>query len=128
MIKRVFVYLVMAFGLFACSTLPSPKQEEAADYGPYPNDYETIAKNYLKTELRDPATIQFGEVSKPEKKWIGDKFTGVKYGYLVCVQVNSKNLLGKMTGFRSDAVLIRDGVVIDYVDEGELFSGMKLCN
>ena len=114
--------------LSACSTLPSPNQEQNADYGPYPENYEEIAKGYLMAELRDPPSVEIGDITKPKKQWIGDKITGVKYGYLVCAQVNSKTLLGKMTGFRSDALLIRDGVVIDYVDEGELISGMKLCD
>lgn len=112
----------------ACSTLPTPSQEETADYGSYPDNYQNVTKAYLMKSLRDPATIEIGEITMPKKQWIGDKFTGVKYGYLVCAQVNSKNILGKMTGYRSDAVLIRDGVVIDHVQNGELFSGIKLCD
>jgi hypothetical protein len=127
MLKRIacgFCILLVS----ACSTLPTPSQEETADYGSYPDNYQNVAKAYLMKELRDPSTIEIGEITRPKKQWIGDKFTGVKYGYLVCAKVNSKNLLGKMTGYRSDAVLIRDGVVIDHVQNGELFSGIKLCD
>jgi len=114
--------------LSACVNLPSPTQEKDADYGAYPDNYQEIARDYLLKELRDPGSIDIQSMSEPEKQWIGDKFTGIKYGYLVCVQVNSKNLLGNLTGLRSDALLIRDDVVIDYVKDGELISGMVLCD
>ena len=114
--------------LSACVTLPSPTQEKEADYGPFPENYQDIARDYLMAELRDPSSIEIKNTSQPIKQWIGDKLTGIKYGYLVCVQVNSKNLLGNLTGFRSDALLIRDDVVIDYVKDGQLISGMKLCD
>lgn len=128
MLRRSFVVYFMLLCLSACSTLPSPNEEKVADYGGYPDDYKHIAKSYLKAELRDPSSVIVGEITEPKKQWIGDKFTGIKYGYLVCAEVDSKNLFGKMTGMRTDALLIRDGVVIDYVNKGELFSGMKLCN
>lgn len=114
--------------LSACVNLPSPTQEKDADYGAYPDNYQEIARDYLLKELRDPASIDIQSMSEPKKQWIGNKFTGIKYGYLVCVQVNSKNLLGNLTGLRSDALLIRDDVVIDYVKDGELISGMVLCD
>lgn len=128
MIRVSFIFILTVILLSGCSTLPTPNQEKSADYGEYPTNYETIAKDYLMTKLREPESAEVGDITKPQKKWIGDKFTGVKYGYLVCAQVNSKELLGKMSGFRPDALLIRDGVVIDYVEGAELFSGMKLCN
>lgn len=122
------IVVLALFLLSACVNLPSPTQEKDADYGAFPNNYKEIARDYLMSELRDPSSIEIKNVSEPSKQWIGDKFTGIKYGYLVCVEVNSKNLLGNLTGLRSDALLIRDDVVIDYVKDGELLSGMKLCD
>ncbi|WP_026375260.1 hypothetical protein [Aestuariibacter salexigens] len=122
--------LVFLFTLLigACQSLPSPNETQDADYGAYPSNYQQIAEQYLRATLRDPDTIEFDGFAEPKRRWIGDKVTGIKYGYVVCVQVNSKNLFGNMTGFRSDTVLIRDGEVIDYVEDGELLSGMKLCD
>ena len=114
--------------LSACVALPGPNQEKEADYGPFPENYQKIAKDYLMAELRDPSSIEIGDISAPTKRWIGDEFTGINYGYLVCVNVNSKDFFGKLTGFRSDAVLIREEVVVDYVKDGKLISGMKLCD
>lgn len=114
--------------LSACVTLPSPSQEKEADYGEFPEDYQGITRDYLMLELRDPSSIEIRNMSTPKKQWIGDKFTGIKYGYLVCVEVNSKNILGNLSGFRNDAVLIRDGAVVEHVKDGELISGMKLCD
>lgn len=125
---KITAIVLASLLLSACVNLPSPTQEKEADYGPFPQNYQDIAKEYLMSELRDPSTIEIGAISSPSKRWIGDKFTGIKYGFVVCVEVNSKNLLGKMSGFRTDAVLIRDNVVIDYINDGELLSGMKLCD
>jgi hypothetical protein len=125
--KTTIVMLTILL-LSACVTLPSPTQEKEADYGEFPANYQDIARDYLMSELRDPSSIEIKNMSEPIKQWIGDKLTGIKYGYLVCVEVNSKNLLGNLTGLRSDALLIRDGAVIDYIKDGELISGMKLCD
>lgn len=125
---KKFLLILTSLILSGCVNLPSPSQEKEADYGAFPDNYQNIARTYLMTELRDPSSIEIKEMTKPIKRWIGDKFTGINYGYLVCVDVNSKNLLGNLTGFRSDAVLIRNGSVVDYVKDGELVTGMKLCD
>lgn len=125
--KTTIIVLASLF-LSACVTLPSPTQEKEADYGTFPDNYQNIAKDYLMAELRDPSTIEIKEMTKPVKRWIGDKVTGISYGYLVCVEVNSKDFFGKLTGFRNDALLIRDDSVIDYVKSGKLISGMRLCD
>ena len=128
LIMKIITILLASLILSACVTLPGPTKEREADYGPFPQNHENVAREYLMSELRDPPTIEIGKISTPDKRWIGDKITGIKYGYLVCVEVNSKNLLGKMTGFRSDALLIRDDVVIHYIKDGKQISGMKLCD
>ena len=125
---RALTITLLAIFLTACQSLPTPNEADAADYGAYPENYEEIARNYLIAELRDPQSVQIKSFTEPKKRWIGDKVTGVEYGYLVCVEVNSKTLFGEMTGFRSDAVLIRNGEVVEYAEDGELISGMKLCN
>ncbi|MGQ8365357.1 hypothetical protein [Glaciecola sp. 1036] len=125
---KLLLLCLIPLALVACTNLPSPTQTAEADYGAYPEDYEAIAKAYLMEELRDPDSIVIESISEPQKQWIGDKVTGIDYGYLVCAKVNSKNLFGNMTGFRSDAVLIRNGEVVEYAKDGKLLSGMKLCD
>ena len=125
---KITLVILSCIILSACVNLPSPNQEKDADYGQFPDNYQDIAKSYLLAELRDPSSIEIKEMTRPIKRWIGDKVTGINYGYLVCVEVNSKNLFGNLTGFRNDAVLIRNGRVVDYVKDGELISGMKLCD
>jgi hypothetical protein len=125
---KTTIIVLASLVLSACVTLPSPNQEKEADYGAFPQNYQDIARDYLMEELRDSTSIEIESISSPTKRWIGDELTGIKYGYLVCVKVNSKNFLGKMTGLRSDALLIRDDSVIDYTKDGKLISGMKLCD
>lgn len=125
---KIAIGVVASLLLSACVNLPGPSQEKEADYGAFPDNYQDIARTYLMAELRDPSSIDIQNISKPMKRWIGDKFTGIGYGYLVCVEVNSKNIFGNLTGLRKDALLIRDDAVIDYIKDGELISGMKLCD
>ncbi|WP_371192709.1 hypothetical protein [Glaciecola sp. SC05] len=125
---KIVIGVLAILLLSACVNLPGPSQEKEADYGTFPDDYQDIARTYLMAELRDPPSIEIKNISEPMKRWIGDKFTGIGYGYLVCVEVNSKNVFGNLTGFRNDALLIRDDTVIDYIKDGELLSGMKLCD
>ena len=125
---KYFLLLSLLLGLSACQNLPTPAQADNADYGAFPDTYKSIVRSYLMDELRDPASIEIRGMTEPKKRWIGDKVTGLKYGYLVCTEVNSKNIFNKLTGFRTDALLIRDNSVIDYIKDGKLISGMQLCN
>lgn len=125
--KTIILTLVILLTA-ACTNLPSPSQEKQADYGAFPEDYQQLVRDYLMQELRDPPSVEIANMSYPKKRWIGDTLTGISYGYLICVKVNSKDFFGKLTGFRSDAVLIRNGFITEHVKDGELISGMKLCD
>jgi hypothetical protein len=52
---------------------PSAQEEEAADYGPYPEDYEAIIKNYMQTKLFDPYTAHYRISMKPVKTHLSAK-------------------------------------------------------
>jgi hypothetical protein len=69
--------------LSGCVTLSGPIQEKRADYGAFPDKYQDIAKDYLMTKLRDPSSFDIKNTTQSLKQWIGDKLTGIKYGYLV---------------------------------------------
>lgn len=110
--------VAMILLLSACAGLPTPQEAAKADYGAYPNNYEEIVRAYHRTYLRDPNTAQYSGFSAPTQLWIGDRFSGAKYGYGVCVTYNARNSYGGYVGVRTDAALIRNGVVIDYLPNG----------
>jgi len=98
-----------------------------ADYGSYPNNYEEIVKNYYSRILKDPDSANYQSFTTPNMSYMGDRFDGTKYGYLVCATVNSKNSFGGYVGFSTDGLLIRNGSVIKYIEKGRLSSGKNVC-
>ena len=112
--------------LAGCVSLPSAEQAAQADYGSYPSNYEQIVHAYFSVTLKDPDSAQYRSISSPRTFWIGDRITGAKYGYLVCANLNGKNSYGAYIGFQTDGLLIRDGVVIQYIEKGDWF-GRQMC-
>lgn len=112
--------------LGGCASLPSPQEAANADYGQYPSDYEQIAHNYYEMIAKDPSSLQYRSITVPRQFWLGNRFTGAQYGYLVCVTVNAKNGFGGYVGFETDALLIRNGTVIQYLQRGDWF-GRQMC-
>jgi hypothetical protein len=112
--------------LSACVGLPSTEQIAAADYGQYPQDYEVIVKKYYSLILKDPDSVKYQNFSTPKKSWVGSKFSGARYGYLVCTTLNAKNSYGAYVGYKQDALLIKNGDVIEYIPRGDWF-GHAMC-
>lgn len=121
------IYFLALFAMLAaCAGPPSPEQVASADYGPYPDNYEQIVRNYHRTYLKDPSTAQYRGFSTPMKVWWGNRMSGAKFGYRVCVTYNARNSYGGYVGFKTDAALINNGRVIDYLPNGENF-GHNVC-
>ena len=112
--------------LAGCASFPTEQESAVADYGSYPDNYEQIVKSFYNRTLKDPSTAQYRWISSPKTTWLGNRFTGVRYGYLVCVTLNAKNSYGAYIGFGTDGFLIRDGSVIEYVSKGIWFE-RKIC-
>lgn len=109
--------MAMILLLSACAG-PTPQEAARADYGDYPLNYEAIVRAYHRTYLKDPDTVQYSGFSYPQQLFVGNMFSGTKYGFGVCVTYNARNSYGGYVGVRTDAVLIRNGVVLDYLPNG----------
>ena len=100
--------------LAGCQSPPLTREELAAlDYGPRPEDYEKIIRDYLRTRLVEPdfALIEFkaGPKTLYQKETIlGDP----QYGWAVCAMVNDKDTRGGYEGFHPMVLYIRDGKVV----------------
>ncbi len=113
--------------LAGCASLPTSEEMANADYGQYPSSHEEVVKDYLNMNLKDPTSVMYRNFTAPQKYYLGNRIDGVQYGYLVCATLNAKNSYGAYTGYKTDAILIRNNAVVQYVDNGEWW-GKQLCN
>ena len=113
--------LILAGTLFGCAHLPTPEEIAHADYGPFPDNYEQIVKIYYSSVLKDPNSAIYKEITSPRTWALGNRLEGAKFGYLVCVTLNAKNSYGGYVGYKTDALLIRNSAVIEYIQNGVYF-------
>ncbi len=103
------------------TTLPAPN----ADYGAYPENYETLIKQYFSKTLKDPESVRYSEFSTPRKehaiKKAGEKLA--IYGYSACVLVNAKNSYGGYTGNKQYWFLFRNGEIVRSKDTSTKYFG-----
>ena len=100
--------------LASCQSAPlTPAEIAALDYGPRPDDYETIAREYLRTRLEEPrfALVEFRAGPKPlyqKETLLGER----QYGWAVCVMISDKNQRGAYEAFYPMVLYIRGGKVV----------------
>lgn len=111
------------------SSKPSSKSIAAqvdianADFGPYPNDYEALIKQWAATGLKDPESARYGRISKPRKEWMVESLKPF-YGYSVCVDINAKNAYGGYTGAQKFWFMFRDGKIVRSQNTGGIIAGI----
>jgi hypothetical protein len=103
---------------------PTPEQIAALDYGPRPEAYEAIVREYLRPRLSEPdfALIELKAGPAP-------LYQRGAYGWAVCVMINDRDPRGAYTGFYPMVVYIRGGKVVA-ADGGALESafGIRSAN
>ena len=114
---QVLVFTVataMAVLLGGCDTSPPTKeQKESVNYGPKPDDYQQIIRDFLRNRLTDPTAAILDFKAGPTQLY--QKVTvvrGLQFGWAVCVMVNDKNTRGAYEGFTPGVYFIRDGKVV----------------
>lgn len=98
------------------------KQLAQAGFGmPLTIDPKPIIKNQLRYLLKDAMSAQY-DFAQPRKGWMlkFDFHTPrYQFGYLVEVEVNSKNSFGAYEGFSKYAFLFRDNLLVgQYLNDG----------
>lgn len=94
--------------LSGCATKPTPGEMASADYGSYPDAYQTIIQNYMGHLLKDPYSARYEYLNQPKKGWA----RGPIFGYVVCVNVNARNSYGGYTGAQPSYFMIHDDRII----------------
>ncbi len=118
--------IAIAVGSVGCvsKTGPTSTQLTSAQYGPYPDAYQTIIKEYHSHTLLDPYSAKY-EFATPEKSWMWvkkrtrlgmDYNNSIVIGWGVEYAINAKNRMGGYTGSTRYKAIIVDGIVI-YADE-----------
>jgi len=113
--KLVFpVLAAMAVVLGGCDTSPPTKEQmESVNYGPKPDNYQEIIRDYLRNRMTDPTTGLIDYKAGPTHMY--QKATvlrDLQFGWAVCTMVNDKNTSGAYTGFYPAVYFIRNGKVV----------------
>jgi hypothetical protein len=113
------IFAVLIFLLSACAYTPTAKDLANADYGSYPDNYMQSLKNYGKGFLKDPPSARWNFNYLPREMWL-KYWGGIRYGYGVCTEINTRTNLGVYTGFRTHFFLIKNGRVVQHIyDSGK---------
>lgn len=98
---------------------PPPTGIETTKYGDMPADYEEAIRTYFRAHLKYPDTVQYREITKPERGYIM-KVTGTllmreirEYGWTVKATINAKNSKDGYVGFKTYTLLFRDEKIVD---------------
>lgn len=105
--------LLLVLTAVACAPVQPPTQQELqnADPGPYPNNYESIVRDFAASLLFDPSSAQFSNWRGPSPGWVAAPLRGRAIGYRVCVDINSKNRFGGYVGSSPFIFVIANGGV-----------------
>lgn len=120
--KRI-ILIAVALIIGGCGTpLLTSEQLAAADFGSYPDNYVSIVKQYFEMRLKDPSSVMYRDMTSPKKIYFKpvSVWDDPKLGYIVCVSMNAKNSLGGYVGFTNEALLIRNGEVIELAENDSL--------
>src|SRR5260221_7006436 len=96
-----------------CKNPPTQSDMAAYEYGPRPENYEKLIRDYLFNKLLDPgnAIVEF----KAGPKQLFQQNTALRslqYGWGVCVWINDKNTRGAYDGPYPVVFFIRDGKIV----------------
>ena len=95
-----------------------PAQLRDGEYGAMPIHYEDAVREYFQTYLKDPDSVQYREIAKPEKGYV-TTVTGIVlarekrlYGWTVKAAINARNSNGIYVGFKTYSFLFRGEKIV----------------
>jgi hypothetical protein len=105
---------VLAAGILAgsipgCKSPPTKEEKAAVDYGPKPENYEQIIREYMKTRVKEGVIFEFRAGPKPLYQQ-DTVLRPLQYGWGTCVFVHDK----RASAFESYPMVffIRNGVIV----------------
>ena len=112
--QTLMVLTALAIALGGCDTTPPSKEEkESVNYGPKPDNYQEIIRDYLRPRLTDPTAAIIDYKAGPTHLYQKDAVVrDLQFGWAVCAMVNDKNTRGAYVGFSPAVYFIRNGKVV----------------
>ena len=110
----LMVLAALAVALGGCDTSPPTKEQmESVNYGPKPDNFQDIIRDYLRPRLTDPTAAIVDYKAGPTQMYQKDAVVrDVQFGWAVCAMVNDKNTSGAYSGFYPAVYFIRNGRVV----------------
>lgn len=115
---RAFRLALLVFGIAialvaGCQDPPTRREVDTAEYGPYPENYEKLVRDHLRTRLTDPAGAIVEFRAGPGRLYQQDSVLRARqYGWGVCLFVNDRNKDGTFDGFHPIVYIINSGRII----------------
>jgi len=111
--QALMVLTALTVVLGGCDTSPTKEQRESVNYGPKPDNYQDIIRDYVRPRLTDPTAAIIDYKAGPTQMYQKDAVVReLQFGWAVCAMVNDKNTRGAYTGFYPAVYFIRDGKVV----------------
>ena len=95
-----------------CKNPPTKEETAAVEYGPRPETFEQIIREYLKPKLTDPAAIVEFKAGPTRLYQQDTALRPLQYGWAVCTMIKDKGTYGAVEGFYPMVFFIRDGKII----------------
>lgn len=96
-----------------CKTPPSQMEMQAYEYGPRPENYEKVIRDYLWPKLLDPGNAIVEFKAGPKQLYQQDtSLRSRQYGWGVCVWINDKNTRGAYDGPYPMVFFIREEKIV----------------
>lgn len=114
----ILIAMAALAGCVTAPPLPTAAQNDVADHGEMPQHYKEAISAYFDGTLKDPASVQYRNMTVPKKEFIRDSMLqGYKlnWGWLVSVDVNAKNSYGGYVGFQTYHFLFRGEIIVDMI-------------
>jgi len=100
--------------LAGCQSPPlSPKEIAALDYGPRPENFQSLVLDFLKPRLMEPGYALVEFKAGPSPLYQSETISRERqYGWAVCVMINDRDPRGAYIGFYPMVVYVRAGKVV----------------
>lgn len=98
---------------------PTPAGGAAKKYGDIPADYNRTIRKYFQEHLKNPDSVQYQEITKPQQGYT-TAISGTvlmrekrQFGWTVKATINAKNSHDRYVGFKSYTFLFRGEKIVD---------------
>ena len=99
--------------LFALALSACTAPENPPDFGPVPDNYQSIVTSWLQAHIQNARTIRNLSMTAPEQDhiFVGEMYGGMVYGYKVCVAYDVQDGYGHYIGPKTYRFILKDGAV-----------------